>query len=232
MSILVAIAEGVDARLAAYLLSGLDQDVVTAGTVAETEQRLNERSWSAMVLDTTLPDGSSFGVLETLGRVNYEGAVLMLSTTRTLATRVRALDEGADDYLVRPYEPAEFLARMRALLRRSRRRISRAEGNVVRVGAVELDVRAMEVSLPGKRRERLTPSEMRVLHYLMMHSQRVVNHEELATHVFGHGEAGASSANAIGVYMRRVRRKIEVDVGQPHYIVTVRGSGYRFNGNE
>lgn len=227
MSILVVMGDDVDARLAAYLLTQVDTRVSTTNTLAEAETRIVARSWTAIVLDTILLDGSGFDLLRALARQEFEGAILMLSASKDVADKVRALEEGADDYVVRPYEPAELLARVKASLRRSRRRMGKNEGSSVRVGAVELDMQRLEVVLPGNRRERLTPNEMRLLHYLMTHEQRVVDHQELLTRLFGTTGHQASS-NAVGVYMRRVRRKIEDNPDQPRLIVTVRGSGYRF----
>jgi DNA-binding response OmpR family regulator len=160
--------------------------------------------------------------------MKFEGAIIFLSTVTQLAVRVRALEEGADDYIVRPYEPAELLARVTATIRRSRRRLGQGESGIVRVGPVELDVHLLEVSLPGNRRARLTPSEMRLLYYLMTHTERVVAYHELSTWLFG-TRAHQVSSNAVGVYMRRVRRKVEVNPDQPRYILTVHGHGYRFN---
>jgi len=229
VSILVAMSESVDARLASYLLTQLDRDVLTVGTLAEAERHALDRSWTAIVLDTTLSDGSGFDLLHTLTRMGFDGAILVLSATKTVATKVRALEEGADDYIVRPYEPSELLARVKASVRRSRRRIGKPETGLVRVGPVELDMHMLAVSLPGNRRERLTPNEMRLLHYLMTHAERIVDHQELATWLFGMEEVQATGSNAVSVYMRRVRRKIEVDPNHPRYIITVRGSGYRFS---
>lgn len=231
MSILVAMSESVDARLASYLLTQLDRDVLTVGTLAEAERHALERSWTAIILDTTLSDGSGFDLLHTLTRMGFDGAILMLSATKTVATKVRALEEGADDYVVRPYEPSELLARVKAIVRRSRRRIGKPETGLVRVGPIELDMHTLAVSLPGNRRERLTPNEMRLLHYLMTHAERIVDHQDLATWLFGMAVQAAGS-NAVSVYMRRVRRKIEVDPNHPRYIITVRGSGYRFSAVE
>lgn len=228
MSMLVAINDAVDARLASYLLAQVDPRVVTAGTLAEAHGFLSSRSWSAVILDTAMPDGSGMELLHTLSEIGFEGGVLVLSSSRDVIDKVRALEAGADDYVVRPYEPAELLARVKVILRRSRRRIGGSDNGMVRIGGVELDTNALSVTLPGNRRERLTPNEMRLLHYLMTNSQRVVDHQELLARLFGTSSHQASS-NAVGVYMRRVRRKIEVNPDRPQYIVTVRGSGYRFH---
>jgi DNA-binding response OmpR family regulator len=231
MSILLVMSDDIDARLASYLLGQVVRTVVIAATVAEARRLLAERSWSAVILDTVLPDGSGFDLLRTLHDVSFDGGIMVLTASREVGDKVRALEEGADDYVVRPYEPAEFLARVKALLRRSRRRAATAvTGGILRVGDVELDLNSLQVVLPGSRRERLTPNEMRLLHYLMSHAQRVVEHQELLLHLFGTAEH-QSSTNAIGVYMRRVRQKIEPDPDHPRYIVTIRGSGYRFYGH-
>src|SRR2546429_6697070 len=111
-----------DAGLSSSLLSRRDQDVVIAGTVAEAEHDAAQRSWAAIILDTALSDGSGFDLLHTLVAMRFEGAIVFLSTVTQLTVRVRALEEGADDYIVRPYEPAELLARVKATMRRSRRR--------------------------------------------------------------------------------------------------------------
>lgn len=227
MSILVVMADDIDAHLAAYLLAQVDDDIVIAGSIADAEQHVARRAWSAIILDTHLPDGSGLHLLQTLGKRGHEGAVLVLSTSKGVAIKVRALEEGADDYIVRPYEPAEFIARVRAMMRRARRRMDYAESAALRVGPVQLNTNTLEILLPGNRRARLTPNEMRVLHYLMKHSQRVVDHQELSRLLFGM-ESYPGHSNAVGVYIRRVRRKIEDDVSRPRYIITVRGNGYQF----
>src|SRR5690349_2781894 len=114
MSLLMVMGDGVDARLAAYLLAQVDQDVVRTTTVADARRLLSERSWVAVVLDTSFPDGNAFDLLSALRETNYEGGVVVLSAAREVALKVRVLEEGADDYVVRPYEPAEFIARVKA----------------------------------------------------------------------------------------------------------------------
>lgn len=227
MSMLVVMGDDVDARLTAYLLAQIDSDIVVAASIADAEQQAARRAWAAIILDTRLPDGDGLHFLRTLVQQEFDGAVLMLSTVKTLSLKVRALDEGADDYIVRPYEPAELLARVRAMIRRARRRATRVESGTIRAGTMQLNINDLELILPGNRRTRLTPNEMRVLHYLMKHSQRVVDHQELSHLLFGM-DSYIGHSNAVGVYIRRVRRKIEEDVSHPRYIVTVRGNGYQF----
>ena len=228
MSLLVVMSDGVDARLAAYLLAQVDQDVVRTATLADARRLLSEGSWVAVVLDTTLPDGNAFDLLNVLVETNFDGGVVVLSAAKEIALKVRVLEEGADDYVVRPYEPAELIARVKATIRRSRRHAGVGQNGILRVGAISLDVNELTVLLPGNRRAHLTPNEMRILHYLMLHPYRVVEHQELAARLFGM-DGMAPGSNAVGVYMRRVRRKIEPDPSHPRYILTVRRHGYRFS---
>jgi DNA-binding response OmpR family regulator len=222
-------ADGLDAQLTAHLLSHLDGHVVTAGTLTEARRRLVERLWSVVVLDATLPNGGSWDLLHELADTRTESGVLVLGVSRDILQRVQVLEDGADDYLVRPYQPADLLARVKVLLRRFRQRSDHVEGGTICAGAIELDTNELVVTLPGSRRARLSPTEMRLLHYLMARAPRVVPHTELLARLFGPAEqAMASSSNAVGVYMRRVRRKIEPDPRHPRYIQTVRGTGYRF----
>jgi len=227
MSILVVTGDDVDARFTAYLLAQIDGDIAIAGSITAAQHHVARRAWAAIVLDTHLPDGDGLHFLRTLVQQEFEGAVLMLSASKALSLKVRALDEGADDYIVRPYEPAELLARVRAMTRRACRRASHVESGTMRVGLVQLNTNDLELILPGNRRTRLTPNEMRVLHYLMKHAQRVVDHQELSHLLFGM-DSYTGHSNAVGVYIRRVRRKIEEDVSHPRYIITVRGNGYQF----
>ena len=228
MSIFLVLAEDVEVRALSYLLSPLDPHIVSARTLADARRLLVAQAWSVIIFDDILPDGSGLELLRDLGKFSFEGGVIVLGAARDFTDKVTALERGADDYFVRPYEPAELHARVSVLLRRARHRIAKANNAVIQAGALELNVDTLEVVLPGARRARLAPNEMRVLHYLMTHADRVVDHQELITRLFGAGDTSYTPTNAVGVYIRRVREKIETNPSQPRYIITVRGHGYRF----
>jgi len=227
MSILVAIGNDVDAQLAARLLAALNQPIVVAHTVADAERHATADSFDVAVVDVESLDGEKSGLVRTLARERSHGLIVVLSPSTDIMDKVQALDDGADDYLVYPYEPAELVARVRAALRRQNRSIHRSQGGIVRAGSVQLDVNKLEVSLPGRQHVRLTPNEMRLLLYLMTHPERAIAQHELLTHLFG-PDAEQIASNAVGVYMRRVRLKIEDNPDEPRYVVTVRGHGYQF----
>lgn len=230
MRVLVVVERDLEARMIAYLLASRGYDATIAGTLAAAERHLAEGLWPALILDATLPDGSGADLIARLARRGDEGGVLVLGPPGDVARRVRLLEAGADDYLARPFEPAELLARVGATARRSRRRAERGGSSSLRVGGIELDLQSMRVTLPGGRRAVLSPGELRVLHYLMAHADRAVTPGELGLALAG-GVGGAPGANTVGASVRRVRRKIEPDPARPRYILTVRGTGYRFHGH-
>ena len=231
MSILLAIGSDIDARLAALLLEPLQQPTVIARTAAEAENHARARSFAVALIDTGSLDRNGLDVVHALTRAGFDGFTIVINPATDAMAKVAMLTEGADDYLVYPYEPAELVARVHAALRRRQRREGSAAGAIVRVGAVQLDTNALEVAVPGKPSVRLTPNEMRLLLYLMTHAQRAVDRQELLTHLLGAGALQMAS-NAVSVYIRRVRCKIERNPDQPCYVVTVRGHGYQFQTHE
>jgi two-component system OmpR family response regulator/two-component system response regulator QseB len=170
--------------------------------------------YAAMVLDLTLPrlDG-----LRVLARVRERGArlpVLILTARDALDDRVRGLDGGADDYVVKPVDLVELAARLRALIRRSQGEAAPK----LRVGDVELDPAAHRVALRGKPVD-LKPREFALLHELMLNAGRVLTREQIADRLYRWGEEIES--NAVEVHVHRLRRKLD-----PSLIRTVRGVGY------
>lgn len=226
MSVVVMIGDEVEAQTISYLLSSLGAQAAVARGLDEVEKRLAERRVALIVVDAAaLGDGAALSPLLIAER--FDGSVLAIGDSADVWSKVRALDQGADDYIARPYEPAELLARARAALRRTRRRCEGAQDATIRAGAISLDAHSLTVSLPGHRRKRLTPSEMQALRVLMLRAPSVVSRQELSAQIFG-VEAAYDSAQLIAVYINRLRRKIERDAARPRHIITVRGSGYRF----
>ncbi len=188
---------------------------------AEAFDRLTVNEYDLMLLDVNLPDGDGFTLCRSLrnGEVQTPGdgdlRVLMLTARGGLDDRVRGLDEGADDYLVKPFALAELLARVRALLRRD----TAGTSAVRTVGDLVLDVARHVVTLRGERLT-LTPKEFGVLEYLMVRPGHVVSSEELLEHVW---DANADPfTQTVRVTVGTLRRKL----GEGS-IETVVGRGYR-----
>lgn len=176
------------------------------------------RPTDVVVLDVMLPGRDGFALLEVVRRTS-DAAVIMLTARDTTADRVRGLTAGADDYLVKPFAMAELVARIRAVLRRSR-----PDGATVRIGGLELDDTLVRVS-SGGHPVPLTETERRVLGYLAAHRDHVVSKTQILTAVWGYdGFAG----NLVEVNVSSLRRKLE-SAGQPRVLHTVRGRGYRLS---
>lgn len=169
--------------------------------------------YDVIVLDLMLPKLDGLSLLERL-RERRSTPVLILSAKDALPDRVRGLDCGADDYLVKPFERAELLARIRAIIRR----VAGQSLSTFRAGAVSVDLRSKTVSVDGSPIT-LTSREFSVLEYLITHQGRVVSREELTGHLSD--EHDESNSNSLEVFISNIRRK----VGTP-LIETRRGFGY------
>jgi DNA-binding response OmpR family regulator len=192
-----------------------------ATDAAQAYDRLAVNAYDLMLLDINLPDADGFAVCRAVrrGEVPVESGadlrVLMLTARGALHDRVRGLDEGADDYLVKPFALAELMARVRALLRRD----SGGSTAVLEVGGIRMDVGRHEASLDGTSLH-LTPKEFGVLEYLMTRPGHVVSAEELLEHVWD--ENADPFTQTVRVTVGTLRRKLGGDL-----IETVVGRGYR-----
>jgi DNA-binding response OmpR family regulator len=176
------------------------------------------------VLDVTLAGMSGPDFCRHLRARGASQPVLFLSGHKALADKVAGFDAGGDDYLTKPFEPRELLARVRALLSRQFWGAASAASSVIRYGDLTLDLTELSAQLPGGRVVALTPTELRVLQYLMVNAGRVVTRDLILQAGWGYNYESAS--NQVDVYIRRIRRKIEGDGGKTA-IQTVRGLGYR-----
>ncbi|MET0402016.1 MAG: response regulator transcription factor [Cystobacter sp.] len=206
-----ALARGLTASLKA---SGFAVDHVTHGVSALDEHRLVP--YNLMILDVGLPDLSGFDVLKQLRQRGASIPVLLLTARSAVADRVKGLDLGADDYLLKPFEPEELEARVRALLRRGHGQPAPA----LSLGGLVFDRSAGTATLHGRPLE-LRRREWAVLESLMRRAGKVVTKERLGAEVFSHDEP--VGPNALEVYVGRLRKKLEPDGPT---IRTIRGLGY------
>ncbi len=196
-------------------IEGYDVKVSGDGSEALGEASLFEPD--AVVLDLGLPGMDGIEVSRRL-REGGDVPILMLTARDSLDDRVEGLDSGADDYLVKPFEREELLARLRALLRR---RPPRGSASLV-VGDLRLNPDAREV-FRGDRRIELTAREFELLEYLMRNERLVISRERLLDDVWGY--APLAETNTVDVFISNVRRKLEAG-GEPRILHTVRGAGY------
>jgi DNA-binding response OmpR family regulator len=211
-----------DPRLAEMLSEYLAQAgfrIAVAGLGAAALRQHAESSYDAVVLDLMLPDMDGLDVCRQL-RTRADTPLLMLTARGDAIDRIIGLELGADDYLPKPFEPRELLARLRAILRR---RVC-AE-RPLRFGRLEIDGAARAVSLDGVRRE-LTSYQFDLLLALARNAGRVLSREALMDKV--KGEQLESFDRSIDVHMSRIRAAIEDDPKKPRRVITVRGAGYVF----
>jgi two-component system OmpR family response regulator len=213
-----------DAKLARALARGLRRHAYAVDVADDGERALAccaVYDYDAIVLDVMLPGRDGFAVCRTLRARGSAAPVLMLTARDAVDDRIRGLDAGADDYLPKPFDFGELLARVRALLRRAP---ARREPQL-RVGDLVVDPATHAVSRGGRAIE-LTAREFAVLEYLARHPGEVVTRTRLLEHVWDANFDG--STNVVDVYVGYLRRKLERPQAPP-LIATVRGVGFRLD---
>lgn len=209
-------------RAAQVLAKGLREQAYAVDVARDGERALYQiaiSEFDLIILDVSLPGKDGFAVCRQLRAEGRDIPVLMLTARDAVEARIEGLDSGADDYLTKPFDFGELLARVRSLLRRRRHPLTPA---IVRVGPLELDMRARHVSRAGTIL-RLSAREYALLEYLALHVNAVVGRAALTEHVWEATEEPAS--NAIDVCVRRLRQKLDTQ-GPPSLIVTRRSEGY------
>ena len=195
-------------------LSGQGYAIDAVGSAEAALFLLDQAPQDAVVLDLGLPDGDGIDVLKQV-RKRWPGLPVLILTARdSVDDRVRGLDAGADDYLTKPFEIPELVARIRAITRRA----SGRSDNVISVGDITLNLAAQQVSL-GDQLIELSGKEYRVLHTLMENQGRLMTREQIETSLYAWGDEVGS--NTVEVYIHGLRKKLGKD-----FIKTVRGIGY------
>lgn len=196
----------------------------SANDCAEAEKLLREQSFDLVVLDRMLPDGDGLDLCQKI-RERYQIPVLMLSALGEVEDRVEGLNSGADDYLAKPFQFAELLARVRALLRRPNIAPKPDPGKEVKSGQIRILPHQRRVYKEGEEVE-LTPKEFELLHFLVSQSGRVFSKDDLVSHLWGADFDGFT--NTVEVHISALRQKLGDD--KRRLIRTVRGVGYAWEG--
>jgi heavy metal response regulator len=213
-------------RIADFVARGLEEVGYSVDTAANGQagvSRLSDAVYDLIILDLMLPDMDGLGVLEKIRNREANQPVLILSARTSLEDRVKGLDLGADDYLVKPFAFVELLARVRALLRRGQALPERLQ-----VADLVLDCIRRKVSRAGVAID-LAPKEFSILEYLMRNKGRALSRTMIVEHVWEMDYTGLT--NIVDVYIRHLRGKID-DEWPQKLIRTVRGIGYMIDGPE
>ena len=186
------------------------------------------KAYDAILLDVMLPGGTGFDVCRTLRQRGVQTPILMLTARGQVIDRVVGLKLGADDYLVKPFEMAELLARIEALLRRSATAGTETSSpESYRFGPIAVDFRRAEVSKNGRVLE-LSAREFKLLRYFIAHRGAALTRDELLNEVWGYN--AMPSTRTVDVHVAWLRQKLEDNPRHPEYIHTVHGLGYKFVG--
>ncbi|MBB6170264.1 two-component system KDP operon response regulator KdpE [Nocardiopsis mwathae] len=196
-------------------------DVETAGDGASALRIAAKHPPDVVLLDLGLPDMEGGEVIEGL-RGWTSVPIIVLSARHSASEKVRSLDQGADDYVTKPFGMDELLARIRAAQRRS---VPVEEAPVVATPTFTVDLGAKRVTRDGKE-VRLTPTEWHILEILARNAGRLVSQRQLLHDVWG--PAYQSETNYLRVYLAQLRRKLEKDPAHPRHLITEAGMGYRF----
>jgi two-component system alkaline phosphatase synthesis response regulator PhoP len=209
-------------RLAA---EGYSVETAGDGNVAVT--RATGELFDVIVLDVMLPGRDGFDVAKTIRSLGVQTPILMLTARSQVVDRVVGLKLGADDYLTKPFETIELLARIEALLRRAPSGPSGVSLERYQFADITVDVRKAEVTQNGQQLE-LSAKEFQLLKYFIEHRGATISRDELLHQVWGY--AATPSTRTVDVHVAWLRQKLEPNPRVPQYILTVHGMGYKFAG--
>jgi two-component system KDP operon response regulator KdpE len=209
-------------RALRVILRDAGYEVATAATAQEALDAVAVRPPDAAILDLVLPDGDGVEVCASIRKWS-ELPIIVLSAVGEEAEKVRALEAGADDYVTKPFGPGELVARLKAALRRAG--TATGDDPVLRADGLELDQSAHRVTVGG-REVHLTPIEFDLLRTLMRNRGRLMTHRALLVEVWG--SSYERDTQILRTHLANLRRKVEPTPGEPRYILTDPGVGYRF----
>lgn len=202
--------------------AGFEVDTATNG-VAALDQ-FDVKPPDAVVLDVTMPGIDGFTLTRRIREISNV-PILILTAIGEQSSKVKGLDIGADDYLTKPFDPDELVARLRALLRRSGTGGASEEAHSLDAGDLKIDFIRRKVDLNGET-VKLTPTEYKLLHQLAQNAGKVMPNADLLSRVWG--PEYTEESGYLWVYIRNLRQKLETDPSNPQYIISEPGFGYRF----
>jgi DNA-binding response OmpR family regulator len=208
----------------AFSMRWPEAHIESRDTCKSALEALAKVSFDLVILDVNLPDGDGFSLLETI-RKTSRVPVIMLTVHSSESARVRGLEMGADDYVVKPFSAFELLARASAVLRRGSDSVAAGPPCLLQAGSIKLNPQTAEVFVQ-ERPVRLTPTEFKILMLLAQNAGKVVTHRSLIQEIWGITPR-AAEAYLVKLHIRHLRRKLGDQGSQPKIILNVRGFGYK-----
>lgn len=225
MRVLVVDDDPPSVKMISFLLREEGYEVTSADNGSSALEWIDREPPDLVILDVMMPDLDGFEVCRRI-RQTQDVPIIFLSAKGETVDKVAGLELGADDYLAKPFEPAELLARVKAVTRRAEAVVGEDTQALLSVGDLTLDPLNNRATFADGRTVNLTPIEFKLLHCLMRNAGRILSHDLLMSTVWGYDYEGYS--NQIAVYVRRLRLKIEEDPDHPKLLTTMRGLGYKF----
>jgi len=212
--------------LVQFVLSREGYEVETTDNPRGALQMIQKREPDLFIIDVMMPYINGFELAAKLRAEGYDTPIIFMTAQDGIEAKLQGFNIGADDYICKPFNHQELVARVQAVMRRIKK--SNMVGNTsIRCGQIELFPGELKVVKPSQAPIILTPTEMHILRILMASSGQVVDRDQLLSEVWNDGE---SNSNIVDVYIRRLRLKLEEDADRPLHITSVRGIGYKFLG--
>ena len=214
-------------RMVGFIRLNLEQDgfiVIEAYNGSQALDRMRDSLPDLILLDVMMPDMDGFEVLQTIREISAV-PVIMLTAKGEENDKVKGLELGADDYVTKPFSPRELVSRVKAVLRRGATLDDDESGRIEVDQRLQMDFGRHEVWVDGEL-IKLRPTEYRLSYHLVKNAGWVLTHDQILTKVWGYEYR--DEPHYVRLYINYLRKKIEVDPGNPNYILTERGVGYRF----
>ena len=212
--------------LVQFVLHKVGYEVETLDSPRAALQMIEKKEPDLLILDVSMPYLSGFELSQKIRAEGYEIPIIFMTAKDTIEDKLQGFEVGADDYICKPFNHQELVARVQAVMRRVKKN-GRENAQSLRVGQIELLPAELKITLSGHSAILLTPKEMQVLRLLMASPGQVVKRDQLLAEIWNERD---SSSNIVDVYIRRLRMKLEEDADKPVHIISVRGSGYKFVG--
>ena len=210
--------------LVQFVLSKEGFDVETLDNPRGAMQMIQKREPDLLILDVSMPYIDGFAFSSKLRAEGYDTPLIFMTAKDSIEDKLQGFNIGADDYICKPFNHQELVARVQAVMRRIKRN-GRPGNQSIRGGQFELFPADLKIVKAGRSAIILTPKETQVLRMLMAYPGQVVKREQLLSEVWNDNE---SNSNIVDVYIRRLRTKLEADAEKPRHIISVRGVGYKF----
>ena len=203
-------------------LKTLGYEVHPAYSAQQAKLKWIEHHPDLVILDTAFQDVDALALCREMRSI-HDALVIVVTDSKEVQEEIRCLESGVDDYLRKPFFPAQLLARIRAASRRARSSLEQRPSSIITVGPIRVDFLHNEVRVHGKT-VRLTPTESKLLHFLAVNRDQVCTLSQIVTYVWGYD--GDGDQHLIKAHIHHLRLKIEPEPEEPRYILTVAGVGY------